>query len=105
MNLTGLACPDWCDSAASPGHWTGRADCIEAIHTRRFGPVTVNLYVEAYRDGTTSTGPTDVVIHHAGHTQQIDGETVLTSSETACLASHLTDAARFARALDQGATR
>lgn len=105
MNPTGPTCPDWCDSATSPGHWTGRPDGIDVTHTRRFGPVTVNVYVEAYRDGTTSTSAPDVVIHHPEHTQQIDGQTVLTTAEAAGLAELLTDAARFAHALEQGGNR
>lgn len=99
MNTTGPICPDWCDSSTTPGHWTSRPDGIDVTHTHRFGPVTVNLYVEAYSDGTTSTGAPDLVITHPEHTQQIDGETALTTAEALGLAELLTDAARFADAL------
>lgn len=93
-------CPTWCEDRDQPDHWTHPGTTWQALHTRRFGTVTVYLPQELHDDGQRWVGRCEVTLTHPEGSQQMDGETVLYVGQAGMVADDLSRAAAFATRLE-----
>jgi hypothetical protein len=93
-------CPTWCEDSAQPDHWTHPGTTWQALHTRRFGTVTVYLPQELHDDGERWVGRCEVTLTHPEGSQQMDGETILYVGQAGKVADDLTVATAFATRLE-----